>query len=59
MRVDLDAVHQRKSGATDARAAMPTASPGRALRASAMAGSAITASPSQLGATITRRPTMV
>ena len=39
-----------KSGATEGRAATAIAASGRARRTSAMAGSAITASPSQLGA---------
>src|SRR5471032_2034582 len=44
-----------KSGATDGRAAMAMRAAGHARRASAIAGSAMTASPSQFGATMTRR----
>ena len=42
-------------GATDGRAATSMAAPGTPRRTSAMAGSAITASPSQLGATTSSR----
>ena len=44
-----------KSGATDARAATVIDAAGAARRTSAIAGSAITASPSQFGARMTRR----
>jgi len=47
------------TGATDARAATTIDAPGRPLRTSAIAGCAITASPSQFGATTTNRSTVV
>ena len=47
------------SGATDSRAATTSDASGRPLRTSAIAGRAITASPSQFGATTTKRSTVV